>query len=253
MTRQLNDIPTKSENKKMEELFLAIYFNDVKKVIDFKNQYPEIYAKKNNFQIDKNTSFNLINLTFFNQTVWADHTWNEEIMPLVKKNRQRIEQMLDFWSLEFGCKKLTREIEYFQYCDFFYCEFPAGHKEWLSYEEWLSVERSGGNITKEFREIDLMLMYQAEHFNFAETKKLLEQGAKSDIDFYDDEDSSLNSRIADESAFLATTFVVPEFEIFEQKGYNQKFDIVDMFGRLLGFAAHEEMYHLLAEYEDKNE
>ena len=120
-----------------------------------------------------------------------------------------------------------------------------------TYEEWLKKEQE--YINKEFREIDLMLMYQVERFNFAETKKLLEQGAKSDIDFYDDDFSSVNSRIGNESAFLATTFVIPEFEIFEQKGYHQKFDLVDMFGRLLGFAAHEEMYHLLTEYEEKSE
>jgi len=246
MTRQLNDIPTKSENKKMEELFLAIYFNDLVKVINFKNQYPEIYAKKHNFQIDKKTSFNLVNLTFFNQTVWKDDSWNEDIMPLVKKNRQRVEQMLDFWRLEFGCKNLKREIEYIQYCDFFYCDCFTD-----SYEEWRKDELK--DIKIKFREIDLMLMYQVQHFNFAETKKLLEQGAKSDIHFYDDGFSSVNSRIGTESAFLATTFVVPEFQIFEQKGYNQKFDIVDMFRNLLGFAAHEEMYHLLAEYEGNNE
>jgi hypothetical protein len=245
MTRQLNDIPTKSENKKMEELFLAIYFNDVEKVFEFKNQYPEIYSKKKNFQIN-NVTFNLVNLTFFNQTVWSVDDWKEEIMPLVKKIRQRIGNMLDFWQTEFGCKNIKRGIEYNQYCDFFYSDCLYD-----TYEEWLKEEQE--YIEKEFRELDLMLMYQVERFNFAETKKLLEQGAKSDIHFYDDDFSSVNSRIGTESSFLATTFVVPEFEIFEQKGYNQRFDIVDMFGRLIGFAAHEEMYHLLAEYEEKNE
>ena len=240
------DKPTKIENKKMEELFLAIYFNDVKKVVDFKNQYPEIYAKKDNFQIDKYTIFNLINLTFFNQTVWKADDWREEIMPLVKKIRQRIEQMLDFWRSEFGRQDIKQEIEYSQYCDFFYCDCYTD-----TYEEWKKDELN--DIKIEFREIDLMLMYQVERFNFAEIKKLLEQGAKSDIDFYDDDFSSVNSRIGAESSFLATTFVVPKFEIFEKKGYNQDFDITDMFSRLLGFAAHEEMYHLLAEYEKKKE
>jgi len=236
--------PTKIENKKMEELFLAIYFNDVKKVIEFKNQYPEIYAKKDSFQIDNYTAFNLINLTFFNQTVWEVDDWREEIMPLVRKIRQRIKQMLDFWRSELGRQDIKREIEYSQYCDFFYCDCYTD-----TYEEWKKEELK--DIKIEFREIDLMLMYQVERFNFAETKKLLEQGAKSDVDFYDDDFSSVNSRIGAESAFLATTFVVPEFETFEKKGYNQDFDITDMFSRLLGFAAHEEMYHLLDEYEKK--
>ena len=244
----MNGIPTKTENKKMEELFLAVFFNDVEKVNSFKSHSPNLYAMKNNFLIDNYKSFNLVNLTFFNQTIWNSKKWDNDIKPLVEKNKLKTEQMLVFWQSEFDRQNIVREIEYNQYCDFFYCEFPTDHKEWLSYEEWLSVERSVGYIEKAFREIDLMLMYQAEHFNFAETKKLLEQGAKSNIDFYDNESSDLDSRIGDECAFLATTFVVPEFEIFEQKGYNQDFDIVDMFGRLLGLAAHEEMYQLLNEY-----
>jgi len=231
MTRQTNNIPTKSENKKMEELFLAIYFNDVEKVIDFKNQYPEIYAKKNNFQIDYCTTFDLINLTFFNQTVWEDDDWREDTMPLVKKNRQRTKKMLDFWRTEFACDDIKRNIDYNQYCDFFYCVDYID-----TYEEWLKEEQEDMQ-EKEFREIDLKLMYHVERFHFVETKKLLEQGAKVDIDFYEDDISSVISRIGTEIAFLATTFVVPEFEIFEKKGYNQKFDITDMFGRLLGFAA----------------
>ena len=236
------NIPTEIENKKMEELFLAIYFNDVKKVIEFKKQYPDIYVKKNNFLLNDYDTFDLINLTFFNQTLWKEELWSKRIKSLVKKNKKRVEQMLDFWRSEFGRQDIKREIEYNQYWSFFYCN---GYDK--TYGEWKKYNLEG--IKTEFREIDIMLMYQVERFDFVETRKLLEQGAKSDIDFYGDDFSSVNSRICTEFAFLATSFVVSEFEIFEKKGYNQDFDITDMFSRLLGLAAHEEMYSLLAEYE----
>ena len=235
-------MPTKTENKEMERLFLAIYFNDLEKVIEFKNQCPKLYEKKRHFMIDNRVSFDLINLTFFNQTVWKYDDWNKDIMPLIKKIRLRTEQMLNFWRMELG-QDIKREMDYYQYCDYFYCEWYYD-----TYEEWKKAEME--DIKIEFRDIDLMLMYQVERFNFLETKKLLEQGAKSDIDFYDDDFSSVDSRIGAEYSFLATTFVVPEFEIFEQKGYNQDFDIKDMFSNLLGLAAHEDMYQLINAYAD---
>lgn len=39
-------VPKGDENKKLKELFLAVYFNDLEKVIDIKNHYPKIYNKK---------------------------------------------------------------------------------------------------------------------------------------------------------------------------------------------------------------
>ena len=239
---------TDDENKKMEDLFLAIYFNDVEKVIEFKNQYPEIYAKKDSFQIDHYTTFNLINLTFFNQVVWGANDWTEEAMPFAKKINQKTEQMLDFWRAEFGNKEIKRDIEYSQYSDYFYfyCDFFTD-----TYEEWLKEEQE--DMRQNIREIDIKLMYQVGRFNFAETKKLLEQGAKSDVDLYDDDFSSAISHFGNERELFARTFVCPEFKRFEQKGYNQKFDIVEMFSELLGFAAHEEMYLFLEAYKERSE
>jgi hypothetical protein len=46
MTNQLNKIPTETENEIMRDLFLAVYFNDLDKVVDFKAKYPEVYSKK---------------------------------------------------------------------------------------------------------------------------------------------------------------------------------------------------------------
>ncbi|MBX2931974.1 MAG: hypothetical protein KF781_08525 [Chitinophagaceae bacterium] len=245
MTSLLNDIQTESDNKKLEELFLAIYFNDLEKVIDFKKQFPELYAKKEKFQIDENTTFNLINLTFFNQTIWFDGDWIDDIKPLVEKHRQRTKQMLDFWRAELGQQEIHRQIEYNQYHEHFFCDDPNDFEEILS--DPISIY-----LEKGFREIDLKLYNRAQCFDFAEAKKLLEQGAKLDIHFENDGDSSTIRRISDEVSFLATCEVIPKYEVFETKGYNRNFDISRMFGDILGLAAHEEMYHLLKKY-DKEE
>ena len=186
-------------------------------------------------------------MTFFNQSVWKDDDWVDEIIPLVRRNRQRTEQMLDYWRAEYGCQEIQRDINYNQYFDFFYCVDPRITDEvfWEPIQNYLS---------KGIREQDLMLFFHAERFNFKETKKLLEEGAKPDVDIDqdDDDENTIFSRIGIEMSFLATTFVVSEFETFEQKGYTQKFDIKDMFSHLLGLAAHIDMYQLLDAYsEDK--
>ncbi|TVR82336.1 MAG: hypothetical protein EA412_01585 [Chitinophagaceae bacterium] len=244
MKSQLNDIPAETENKKLEELFLAVYFNDLEKVIEFKNQYPEQYAQKEKFQIDENTTFDLTNLTFFNQTIWFDGDWIDDIKPLVEKHRQRTENMLDFWRAELGRQEIYRQIEYNYYCDFFYCydlNDPENNEVVILDPITYFTERG-------FREIDLRLYKSVECFDFVEVEKLLKQGAKTNIHFYEDGDSSVISLISGEVSFLASCQVIPEFKIFETKGYNQNFDIAQMFGDILGLAAYEEMYHLLNKY-----
>ena len=232
-----------TENKKLEELFLAIYFNDIEKVIEFKNQFPELYAKKNKFQIDENTTFDLIKLTFFNQVIWFDVSWREEIIPLVEKHRQLTNKMLDFWCVELGQQEINRHIEYNHYYENFYCDDPDNFDE-------IILDPISTYLEQGFREIDLRLYNRAQCFDFEEVKKLLEQGAKSEIHFENDGDSSAFSRIYTEYLFLATCRVIPEFQMFETKGYNQNFDITQMFCDILGLAAHEEMYHLLDDYNE---
>ena len=243
MTNQLKDIPTATENKKLEELFLAVYFNDLEKVIEFKNQFSELYTKKDKFQIDENTTFDLINLTFFNQVIWFDVSWRQEIMPLVEKHRQQTKKMLDFWCAELEQKEINRQIEFNHYHKNFYCDDPNDFDEIILKPISTYVEHG-------FREIDLKLYNRAQCFDFAKVKELLEQGAKSNIHFENDGDSSAFSRISGQCSYLATCHVIPEFELFEKYGYNQNFDTNRMFGDILGLAAHQEMYHLLDEYDE---
>lgn len=238
MISQIDKVLTKSENKKLQKLFLAIYFNDLEKVIEFKKLFPELFAKKDKFLIDKSTNFDLINLTFFNQVIWFNDDWNEEIMPFVKKNQQRTKQMLDFWCAEFGQKIIHKKTEYNQFYEYFYCDDPSDFDEIIS-------KPISKYLKEGFHEIDLKLYNRAQCFDFVEVKKLLKQGAKPDIHFENDDDSSTIRRIVDEISFLSTCQVIPEFESFEKRNYNQNFDIIEMFGDILGLAAHQEMYILL--------
>lgn len=244
MNSQLNDIPTETENKKLEELFLAIYFNDIEKVIEFKNQYPELYAIRDKFLINGCVTFDLMNLTFFNQIIWFNEYCGDDIIPLVEKHRLRTTQMLDFWRAELGQQEISREIEYNQYYCFFHCYDPNDYDE-------ISLEPISTYLEQGFREIDLRLYNRAQCFDFVEVKKLLEQGANSNIHFENDGASSTFYLISSFCSSLVTCDVIPEFKVFEVKGYNQNFDIKEMFGSILGYAAHKEMYKLLDEYDEE--
>jgi len=247
MTSQLNDIPTKTENKKLEELFLAIYFNDLEKVVAFKNQFPDLYAKKHKFIIDKEITFDLINLTWFNKILWFDINWKEDMDSLVEKYQQRTKQMLAFWQTEVGRQLDQRPIEYNYYYDYFYCADPNNPDA----NEEVICDNIHYFIEQGFREIDLRLYNRIECFDFIEVKNLLEKGANTNIPFYGYGDSSAFSRVSCEVMVLSSCYVIPEFEEFESKGYNQHVYIKDMFSNILGMAAHTEMYNLLKEYDNE--
>lgn len=245
MLKQLNkNMPTDKKNDIMEELFLAIYFNDVEKVKAFKNQYPDIYAKKSNFQIGYDDTFDLINLTFFNQTILKDDAWIEEIMPLILKNRHKTEQMLDYWRKESNCRNLQRKIEYNKYHQYFFCDDPNDKDS----NEEIIGEPISNLLEKGYREIDLRLYNRVECFDFAEAEKLLKQGARMDIHFFEDGDSDTFSRISTECSYLATCHLIPIFEAFEDDGYDLDVDIIELFSYLIGMAAHQDMYDLLNKY-----
>jgi len=247
MTRKLKNRPINIENQVLEKLFLAIYFNDKNKVIEFKNQNPELYAKKNKYLLDGDIIFDLTNLTLLNHKIWFNNDWREGIIPFIKEKRKQTNQMIEFWRAEGKKTILDRKIEYNQYFEYFYCDDPNDPES----NEEIILDHITFFLKKGFREIDLRLYNRVECFDFIETKKLLEKGAKSNIHFYEDGDSDTYSRISVECSFLATCQVIPEFQFFKEKGYNQNFEITRMFGNLVGLAAHEEMYDLLNEYKDE--
>jgi len=229
-----------SNENKLNDLFIAIYFNDLEKVIEIKSKFPEIYSKKECFLIEGKMLFDLKNLTFFNQTIWNVDNWKDEIMPLILNNRQNTEKMLNFWRAELGKNNIQREIEYNHYCDYFYCVDPNDPDE----DEKVILDTIPYFLEKGFREIDLRLYNRIACFDFTETKKLLENGAKLDINFYEDGASSALSFIGDECSYLASCEVIPEFKLYKTKGFVKDYCIIERFGDLLGLAAFEDMNKL---------
>jgi hypothetical protein len=237
-------MPTHIENQELNKLFLYIYFNDRDKVAEFKNQKPEIYAKKHKYLIDRFKTFDLTNLTLLNHRLWFNNIWDKEIQPLINENQQRTNQMLEFWETNGEKSIVERKIEYNQYCDYFYCDDPNDPES----NEEIMLEQISYFLKKGFREIDLKLYNRIECFDFIEAKNLLEKGARTDIHFCEDNDSDANSRIYSEVSFLASCHVIPEFESFKEKGYRQNYEIISMFGELLGLIAHLEMAKLISKY-----
>ena len=249
-----------SKKKKMEELFLAIYFNDLEKVKEFKEHNPALYAEKEKFLLneyinpkeswflDEDIFFDLKNLSYINHILWFSREWIDEIKPLVERNKKGVEQMMAFWCEELGQQNFQPEIEYNQYFEFFYCDDPNE----IESDPEVILDPMSYFLKKGFREIDLKLYNRIECFDFAEVKKLLEQGAKTDVDVYNDGDSSAYMRIDSEECYLVTCELIPQFRLFEEKGYNQEFDIISLFGDLIGLAAHTKMLHLLDAYEKEN-
>ena len=233
------------EHRIIKELFLSIYFNDIERTIALKNKYPEVYLHRHNTIIlDEGDEINidLTNLTLLNKTIWNSTDWLNKIMPIVHKNQVKTEKMLHFWHTELKEENMPKKIIYNKYCDFFYCNDSNEKAE--IFDKPLSYY-----LKKGFREIDVKLFNHAQCFDFEKTKLLLEKAANPNISFIENEsNSSIKNRILVEYSFLSTCQVIPNFKKFEEKGYNQNFNIIDMFGDLLGLAAFQEMYYLLEKY-----
>jgi len=244
----MNEKLTDLENKILNELFIAIYFNNLEKVIEIKRKYPEIYSKKENYKIDGKKTFDLKNLTFFNQSIWKGDDWKDEIKPFIKNNMEKTKKMLEYWKTETGNKNIQREIEYNQYCDYFFCTDPNDPEE----NEMVSLDKISFFLEKGFREIDLRLYNRIACLDFTGTKLLLENGAKPDIPFYEkDLYSYALSLVVGECAVLAMCQIVPSFKKYEKNGKWYDKNITELFRDLIGLAAFEDMYYLLEKYIEK--
>ncbi len=228
----------------LDNLFLAIYFNDLDRVKAFKNEHPEMYARKNRYTLNWDDSIDLTNLTLFNTKFWFKTSWNKEIMTFVEENKVRTLQMTAFWEEEGEVPIKDRKFEYNKYFDYFFCEDPNNPDRY----DKIDLDPISSFLEKGFREIDLQLNNAIECFDFVETKRLLERGAQSNVHICEGEYSDPMSRILGEISFLSTCRIFPNFEAFKERGYDSNFDIIEMFGELLGYAAHEDMYQLLKRY-----
>lgn len=236
----MNNAIYEKNDPKLIELFIFIYFCDLNMVLEIKNKHPAIYAKKDTFFIDEKDTFALPNLTLFNKIIWEADDWAKSNQKLVKKFRNRSNQMIEHWCNEYGASFLEKKFPYNQYWEHFFCEDPE-------YFETIFWDPISDYLEKGFRELDLRLYNRAECFDFQAVEELLKLGADSNIHFDGDGDSSTISRIDSEYIYL-TSEVLPEFRLFEQNGYDQHFGINRMFRDLLGLAAHQEMHELLEKY-----
>jgi len=84
--------------------------------------------------------------------------------------------MLEYWKAETGNNNIKMEIEYNQYCKYFFCTDPKDNEK-------VSVHTIEYFLEKGFREIDLRLYNRIACFDFAGAKILLENGARPDINF----------------------------------------------------------------------
>jgi hypothetical protein len=224
-----------------EKLFLSIYYNDLETLLQIKKEYPTIYNTKTNFLIDGTTEFNLCHLTHFNLVIWNTISWTDECTPLVTEMRERALQMQTFWKQE-GIVEITLpEMAYNKYHEYFYCNDPNEEEE---KNELLdsTIEQA---VDRGFKEIDFKLYKCAECFDFENVRLLLSKGANPDINFDTPDDSSILARIGFEISYLITCEVYGKFKNFDKKRYNQKLDMLSMFGDLLGLSAHVLMDDLL--------
>ncbi len=239
-----------NENKDLDTLFLAIYFNDVEAVKAFKQANPIAYANRHQYVVTGyiiNATINLEYLTYFNQVIWGDDNWDKETLEKIKMYRKRVADMVAFWKTENGIENTFIKSQYNQYYEFFYCNDPNDKQmNNTVIDEPIETYLKAG-----FDEIDLQLYSKMERFDFEQVEYYLQQGAKVDIAFDGDELSSASARIGIELSYLTSCSMLGKFNGFERKKYKQQFDIAGMFGDLLGLAAHQEMENLFNKYKNK--
>lgn len=156
-----NQISEKTDNDKLEPLFIAILFNDLERVKAFKNDHPDLYAKMGEFKIDERVTFNLSCLTTFNEIIWFNGNWSIGRLPFVNKQRFRTEQMSAFWREESGSNTFCNNFKYNAYWEYFFCDDPNDFEE-------ITLEPISSYLEKGFREIDLRLYNCAQCFDFKE-------------------------------------------------------------------------------------
>lgn len=235
---EMKKINSVEDFKKLEQLFLAIYFNDVDKVIEFKNDNLELYNTKSSFFIDEELYLDLVHLTYFNYIIWFDKNWSSDIMPMVQRIRTRINDMIDFWKSEGVFQDIKTKISYNQYIEYFNLYYSSTEEEVL-------LNTISFYLQKGFKEIDLKLYNRVECFDFEEVKRLIEQGANPNIHFENDEESSAKSLVSNRCSFFTSYQLIPEFELFEEKGFNQNFDILNLFMEMIQLSANQEILNLL--------
>ncbi len=227
------------------QLFKAVYFNDLTTLLKVRHEYPEVYRYCLDFKLTTDENYldikiELALLTHLNYRVWNKHDWVNKVMHKVESRQKNTQNMLEFWNAEGIFIDGASLPAYSQYCELFFC---------LCKDEMDRLDDPAYDFNGEFREIDRQLFISAESFNFQETKTLLLQGANPHFCF-DEKDKSHNifDRISGEASFLAIE-VFEKFKHYENKGINKiNCEQLTIFSHLIGLAAHEDMWSLINKY-----
>ncbi len=246
---------TRFSPEQLEELFLAVFYGDTDTLKAIRDNDPELYALRTRFPLDEETEIYLPDLTFFNRVVWTDENWSESHMEMVIRNRQKTEEMVRFWE-EDGNPIPEPPYRYRKYCDFFYC-LPDADEDFEDIGFKINEKPLHYFLERGYSEKDILLHYLGERFYFKAVEELLEEGANSDVHFLDEDDEepdeetgldTLLGRMIIELDYLITELFY-NLEVYES---NQTYDVLDdigeLFGLLVGAAAHTEMVNLLERY-----
>ena len=187
----------------------------------------------------------------YKRTMWEDFI--KKTMPFVEKQRIDIDKLLQLWKERFGAN-VDEVIDYKKYEAYFYC---------LSDDETdrdVLLNPRSKYTENGCRELDIDLFIAVDKFLFSKVKELLEKGANPNVNLVsiDDKDKEFQDpwncleRIGNESGYLCTCQIFPIIKEPQGAVYlNWPISDKDI-GDLIGWAAHENMYHLLELY-DKTE
>lgn len=187
----------------------------------------------------------------YKRTMWDDFI--EETMPFVEKQRIDIDKLLHLWKERFGAN-VDEVINYKKYEAYFYC---------LSDDETdrdVLLNPRSKYTENGCREIDIDLFIAVDKFQFSKVKELLEMGANPDANLIsiDDKDKEFQDplncldRIGRECSYLCTCQIFSHIKKPHGAWYINYALTEREIGDLIGWAAHEDMYHLLEQY-DKTE
>ena len=238
---------------------ITLTFNEILIKATFHNCYEIVLKLVESKDFDKsiiedigilNVPFPLYYITMcYKKVMWTE--FRQEVMPFVKQQQQNIDQLLNLWKNRFGVD-IDAKIDYKKYEDYFYC-LSDDDTDMDVFLDPIQLFLDNG-----CRQIDLDLFDAVDKFQFSRVKELLEKGADPDanlipINCNDDDPFNCLDRIGGECSYLCTCQIFPLIKDTHGAWYIT-YPIGDReIGDLVGWAAHEEMYNLLENYNnDKN-
>lgn len=243
-----------SGEKKPENIQISLSFNEALIKATYHNKYELVSKLIKCDEFDENIIQDIglldIPCPLYYITICCKRTMRGEFradtMPFVKKQRIRIDKLLQLWRERIGVD-VDAKIDYKKYEKYFHCYSDDESDEYVLMDPREKYTENG------CREIDIDLFIAVVKFQFSKVKELLEIGANPNarlftIDdkelFYEDYLNCLD-RIEEECAYICVdkTFLILK-ETHGTWYINWPISDEDI-GHLIGWAAHKDMYKLL--------